>query len=128
MADLRSRLQALIADIKHAPAAPAVEVLEEFARRRKDLDAELRATQLSVRERQELGREAELVRTLLADAIDRTRIAAEVARKTAERERHAAQHPTILDPVLASTSALARHSAGNAFAAAFDRSDDGYDR
>ncbi|MBF6422973.1 hypothetical protein IU436_30365 [Nocardia farcinica] len=128
MADLRSRLQALVADIKHGPAAPAVEILEEWARRRKELDAELLRTPLTVRERQGLGREAEHVRALLAAAIDRTRIAAEVARKTAERERHAAEHPTILDPAPASTNALSRHSGSNAFTAAFDRSDDGYDR
>ncbi|WP_083885592.1 tyrosine-type recombinase/integrase [Nocardia thailandica] len=86
MADLRSRLQALIADIKHGPAAPAVEVLEEWARRRKELDAELLRTPLTARERQDLGREAEHARALLTSAIDRTRIAAEVARKTTERE------------------------------------------
>lgn len=128
MADLRSRLKALIAEIRRAPEVPAVDVLEEFARRRKELDAELLRTQLSVRERQELGRDAELVRTLLSAAIERTRIAAEVARKTAEREQYAAQHPTILDPAPASTNALSRHSVSNGFAAAFDRSDDGYER
>ncbi|MBC7299525.1 hypothetical protein [Nocardia salmonicida] len=106
MADLRSRLQALIDDIKHAPSAPSIEVLEEFTRRRKELDAELLRTTLS----------------------PRTKIAADVARAAAERAQHAAQHPTILDPAPRSTSALARHSTGNAFAAAIDRSDDGYDR
>lgn len=128
MADLRSRLQALIDDIKHAPSAPSIEVLEEFARRRKELDAELLRTTLSPRDRHELGEHAELVRTLIAAASNRTRIAADVARAAAERAQHAAQHPTILDPASRSTSALVRHSTGNAFTTAFDRSDDGYDR